>query len=125
MTMGRREIPANAWRTELDGFSRQYEGWIVTVRVMKADGTSAIAACDLPLRGVGAVEPGGRDLLVTVGDADHHLAHQIASATSVALDETPDGVQRALIVETPDSTTTIEFRSPMRPEEVDGLPHER
>jgi hypothetical protein len=42
---------------------------------------------------------------------------------SVAIDETAQGVQRALIVDASDSTTLVEFRSPMRPEEVDGVPH--
>jgi len=121
MTMSTREIPVDAWTTELDGFSRRHAGWIVTVRVAGEDGTSRIAARDLPLRGVSAADPARHDLVVMVGDAGHHVAHQIPRATSVAIDETPDGVQRALIVCTSDSTTTVEFRSPMRPEEVDGL----
>jgi Family of unknown function (DUF5335) len=122
MTMSRREIPVNAWTAELDGFSRQHEGWIVTVRVVGEDGTSRIAARDLPLRGVSAADPGRHDVVVMVGEKGHHVAHQIPRATSVAIDETSDGVQQALIIGTRDGTTTIEFRSPMRPEEVDGLP---
>ena len=121
--MSRREIPVNAWASELDGFSRQHEGWIVTVRVVGEDGTSRIAARDLPLRGVAAVDSGRPDLVVTVGNAGDHVVHQIPRAASVVIDETPDGIQRALIVDGPDSTTMVEFRSPKRPEEVDGLPH--
>jgi hypothetical protein len=120
--MSTRDIPVHAWPNELDGFTRQHEGWIVTIRVVGADGTSRIAARDLPLRGVSLASPGRHDLVVTVGGAGDHVAHQIPRATSVAIEETSDAVARGLIIDAADGTTSIEFRSPRRPEEVDGLP---
>ena len=124
--MSTRDIPFHAWPSELDGFTRQREGWIVTIRVLSTDGTSRIVARDLPLRGVSVAGTGRHDLVVTVGGAADRVAHQIPRATSVAIDETSDRVPRALILNAADGTTSIEFRSPMRPEEVDGfLDHER
>jgi len=120
--MSTRDIPFHAWPSELDGFTRQREGWIVTIRVVSADGASRIVARDLPLRGVSVASTGRHDLVVTAGD----VAHQIPHATSVAIDETSDRVPRALILDAADGTTSIEFRSPMRPDEVDGfLDHDR
>jgi hypothetical protein len=59
-------------REELDSFSRQHEGWIVSIITRSPKG----------------------DMTVAAREVHGH-----------------DG-----------TTTTIEFRSPMRPEEVDGLP---
>ena len=120
--MARREISQNAWRSELDAFSRQHDGWIVTVRVVGHGGDTHVAAHDVPLHGISPLASDGRDLVVTLGTGDRHLAHRIPNPTALAIDETPHGASRGLIVEAADGTTTIEFRAPMRPEEVDGLP---
>jgi hypothetical protein len=64
-----------------------------------------------------------RDLAVHVGTRDAGLTHDIYGAVAVSLAFTADAAERALIIDAKDgSTTTIAFRSPMRPEEVDGLP---
>jgi hypothetical protein len=118
-----RNIAQASWRDELDSFSKQHEGWIVTVKTQYPDGEVAVEARDLPLQGVSRVSPNSNDIAVSVGDRRNHLTHEVRNPAALTLDLTADGAERALIIDGRDgSTTTVEFRSPMRPEEVDGLP---
>jgi Family of unknown function (DUF5335) len=117
----RRSIPADAWAAELDGFSRQHEGWLVSIETRTPDGRAAIEARDLPLLGVSRASRGSNDIAITVGDADHHLTHDVHDATALWLELTPEQAERALVIEAQDgSTTRVEFRTPIRSEQVDG-----
>lgn len=119
-----RSIPREQWREELDSFSRQHEGWIVRIEVADADGRIRTEARDLPLQGVSADSPQSERLAIMVGErSDRHLTHEIVSPTKVAIELTDAGAERGLTIEAGDgSTTTLEFRSPIRPEDVDGMP---
>ena len=117
-----RDIPRDSWEQELDSFSRQHEGWIVSVATRTGDGRVAVHARDVPLQGVSLAAPRTDDVAVSVGDVHDLFTHEVRRATALKLDLTRDGAERALIIGASDgSTTTVEFRSPMRPEEVDGI----
>jgi hypothetical protein len=121
--MTTREIAPDAWAAELDGFSRQHEGWIVSITTRTPDGRVAVGAHDLPLQGVSPVSPSSHDIAISVGDAANHLTHQVHDATAVRIDLTGDRANRALVIDARDgSTTSVEFRSPVRVEKVDGYP---
>lgn len=122
--MASTEIPRNQWRDLFDSFSRQHEGWIVRVAVTGPDGTVRLEARDLPLQGVSTNSPRDDRISIMVGArADDHLTHEIANAVRVTIDQTDSGAERGLRISSADgSTTTVEFRSPMRTEEVDGMP---
>lgn len=119
-----RDIPRDQWREELDSFSRQHEGWIVRVEVTGADGQPQTEVCDLPLQGVSFDSPAANRLAIMVGqEPAAHVTHEVADPVKVVIEQTDAGAERALRIRAADgSTTTVEFRSPMRPEEVDGLP---
>jgi hypothetical protein len=118
-----RNIPREDWCEELDSFSRQHEGWIVNVRVSDADGTVHTEAHDLPLVGVSCDAPSRARVDIMVGDRpSDHVTH-IVEPVDVALEVTHEGAERGLRIRAADgSTTLVEFRSPMRAEDVDGLP---
>jgi hypothetical protein len=122
--MTTRDIPRDQWREELDSFSRQHEGWIVRVEVIGPDGHKRTEARDLPLQGVSANSPRAKGIVISVGQRPNdHLTHEVSNPITVAIDQTDAGAERALRIRARDgSTTIVEFRSPMRPEEVDGLP---
>ena len=83
----------------------------------------AVAAHDVPLQGVSRSSPRSNDIAIAVGNSHQQLTHEVHEATALRMDLTADEAARALIIQGGDgTTTTIEFRSPMRPEEVDGLP---
>jgi hypothetical protein len=118
-----RNIVRAAWREELDSFSRQHEGWLVSVTTRGPRGDVAVAAHDVPLQGVSPASPQSNDIAIIVGDSRGHLTHEVREPAALQMDLTVDHAERALIIHGNDgTTTTIEFRSPMRPEEVDGLP---
>jgi hypothetical protein len=118
-----RDIPRDCWRDEIDRFSRQHEGWIVSIKTRHADGQVAVDAHDVPLHGVSASSPQSGDIAIVVGQRRSHLTHEVRDPTALRLDLTDDEADRALIIDSHDGTTaTVELRSPMRPEAVDGLP---
>ena len=118
-----REIARRSWREELDTFSRQHEGWIVSITMRTASGDVAVAAHDVPLHGVSPASPSSEDIAISVGSSRTLLTHEVHEPIAVQMELTADDADRALIIHGNDgTTTTIEFRSPMRPEEVDGVP---
>ena len=121
--MATRQLARDAWREELDSFSRQHEGWIVSITTRSSQGDATISTHDLPLQRVSSASPGSNDITITAGRGRDYLTHRVEGATAVQVDLTANEAERALIIHGSDgATTTIEFRSPMRPEEVDGLP---
>ena len=122
--MQRRVIPRRQWRETLDGFSRSHEGWIVRVSVTEPDGRMHVEARDIPLQGVAADADRTAMITLMVGDRpETHLTHQITDPQALEFEQTETGAIAALVVSSGDGTkTAVEFRSPARPEEVDGLP---
>lgn len=118
------DIPRVKWRAELDSFSRQHEGWIVRVKVTTPDGKTHTEARDLPLLGVTADTPKSDSVAVIVRKSvDDHLTHEIFHPVSIAIERTESGAERAIRIRANDgSTTGVEFRSPMRSDQVDGMP---
>jgi len=118
-----RDIPRNDWRGELDSFSRQHEGWIVNVTVAAADGAVQTEARDLPLQGISADSPANGRVDIMIGEqTGSHVTH-VVEPVAVAIDITDEGAERGLCIRAKDgSTTTVEFRSPMRAADVDGFP---
>jgi Family of unknown function (DUF5335) len=118
-----RKIPRHEWRDELDSFSKQHEGWIVSVKVAGANGAIQTEARELPLQGVSADSPANNCVDIMIGErAKSHVTH-VVDPVDVSIDLTDEGAERALRIRGADgSTTTIEFRSPMRAADVDGMP---
>jgi hypothetical protein len=122
--MPTRILARDRWRQELDGFSRTHEGWVVRLAVTMPDGEMRVAAHDIPLQGVTA--DAGRDPAIEVmlgNGPDVHVMHPVEHPVEIALEETDASAVKALVIRSADGTrTAVEFRSPMRPEEVDGMP---
>jgi len=118
-----RHIGRESWREELDGFSRQHQGWLVSVTSKGFDDDVTVTARDVPLQGISPTSPRSDAIAIIVGASRGHLTHQVHNPVAVEMDLTADNAERALIIHDKDgTTTTVEFRSPMRPEEVDGFP---
>jgi hypothetical protein len=121
-----RDMPRESWRDELDSFNRQHQGWLVSVTTRRPDGQTLVEARDMPLQGVSQMSSTASDLAVEVGDRERHLTHEVREITALKMDVTDAGADKSLIIESADRTTTmVTFRSPMRPEDVDGVPFSR
>lgn len=117
-----RQMPPDSWGAELDSFSRRHAGWLVSIKTRAADGSIAIGAHDLPLLGVSRASRDSKHITIAVGDADGHLIHDVHDATALGVELTGDLAERGLVIDAADgSTTSVEFRSAVRVEEVDGI----
>jgi hypothetical protein len=118
-----RNLVRDSWREELDSFSRRHEGWLVSITTQSPQGDITVAAHDVPLQGVSPVYPHGNEIAIAVGSGGGEKTHEVRDPSALEIDVAPNEADRALIIHGGDgTTTTIEFRSPMRAEEVDGLP---
>ena len=79
-------------------------------------------ARDVPLRGVVAeLDDDISSMMVFTGDTPH-ATHFVGHATALEVEEDRDGADAALtITDESGARTILEFRSPMRPELVDGV----
>jgi hypothetical protein len=96
----------------LDEFSREHEGWMVTLSVSGADRRSSTEMRHLPLVGVNmdSNDPADRRVVVMVGDeTEDHLSHTIASAKAIRIDDD----QQILEIESDNgSRTVLKWSSP-------------
>ena len=120
--MSRRVIDPAEWVQYVDAFSRRHDGWLISVVVEERSVPRRYVTHDVPLRGV--VAELGRDvssMMVFTGDSPHST-HLVEHATALEVEETSEGADAALTITDESGTRTIlEFRSPMRPELVDGI----
>ena len=123
--MATQEISHDEWTTFLDRFSRQHEGWLVTLEVFAPDIGAQEEARELPLEGISAAakdsEP--KTIAISVGKTPQdHVTHTITEPTRVWLEQTSEGANAALEIESADGAKTLlRFRSALPPEMVDGV----
>ncbi len=123
--MTTQEIPRDQWTPFLNQFSRQHEGWLVTLEVFAPDVGAQEEASDLPLAGItiasGANEP--ETIAINVGKSpEDHVTHTINGPEHLWLEQTPEGADAALEIESEGETKTLlRFRSPLPSEMVDGV----
>lgn len=121
--MSRRLIDRQEWPSFVDGFSRRHDGWLISVAIEYGADARRYVARDVPLRGVVAeLNDGTGSMMVFTGDTTPHAAHFVKRPVSLIVEEIADGAEAELmIIDDAGSRTIVEFRSPMRPELVDGV----
>ena len=120
-----REIPREEWAAFLEGFSRQHEGWLVTIEVLSEEIGAQVEAEAKPLEGITAELKGsGRDSIsIAVGpNPSEHVTHNITAPTHVRIEQAENGAHLALQIESSGAATTLlRLRSPMLTEMLDGI----
>lgn len=119
-----REIPRGEWLSFLDSFSRQHQGWLVTLQVPEGQGRSGVEAENLKLEGITPEHSEGHDRIsIALGQApDDHLTHFVADPKRLLFLETSSGGHLGLQIEAADgSRTLVRFRGPARPETLDNV----
>jgi hypothetical protein len=107
----------------LDSFSRQHEGWLVTLEVPEGEGRSGVEAENLKLEGVTPEHSEGHDrIAIALGQAaDDHLTHFVSDPIRLLFLETNDGSHMGLQIEAADgSQTVVRFRRPAKSERLGG-----
>jgi hypothetical protein len=123
--MKTKEIPKNEWPEFFDSFSRQHEGWLVTLEIFGTDIGAQVEERELAFEGIVDEwdEVQGNEIVIMIGaKSDDHITHSISRPTQVSLEQTDEGTDAALAIKSGDGTTTLlRFRSPMLPEMVDAV----
>jgi hypothetical protein len=123
--MPTQEIRRDEWSKFFDTFSRQHEGWLATLEVFAPDVGAQEEARELPLEGIsrGAGEGESETITISLGrNAEDHVSHTIAEPRRVWLEQTNEGVNAALEIESKDdSKALLQLRAPVPTELVDGV----
>jgi hypothetical protein len=118
--MPMRDVPRDEWAEYLDGFSRQHEGWPVTVEVLGAEVGAQVEAHELPLQGVTAELKGGGEDAITVivgGGVVERVTHTVARPAHVRVEQSESGADLTLQLESSDGVATlVRVRPPVPPE---------
>lgn len=125
--MQTREIPREEWQDYLSEFSKQHEGWQVTIEVVGMDVGDQIIAREWPLQGIScnrfhdAPDGSSEGISVTAGDTpERHISHMVTHPTSLRVAQTDDGRDQGVQIESEDGPMTlVTFRAPMSPEMYD------
>jgi Family of unknown function (DUF5335) len=122
--MPTQEISREAWPEFFHGFSSAHQGGLATVEVFGSEFGAQVEVRELPFEGITAdLRKAGKDsIALMVGSTpDQHMTHTIVAPTHVRLDQTDEGANEALQIESAGETTTlVRFRYPEFPDLVPG-----
>ncbi|HUE83430.1 MAG TPA: DUF5335 family protein [Pyrinomonadaceae bacterium] len=123
--MPTQEIPRDEWKTFLDTFSRQHEGWLATLEIFATDIGAQWEARDLPLEGITATSKDNASQTIAISlrkSSEDHVTHTITDPTRVWLEQTSQGANAAIEIESADEVKTLlRFRSALPADMVDGV----
>jgi uncharacterized protein DUF5335 len=117
------QIPHNEWDEFFASFSRQHEGWLVTIEVLQPRGEVQLSFKDVSLQKVTIVISKGKEILtINMGERSGKTQSlEISSPSRIFLCTNTEGAHEELRIESlAGKTTVLRFRSPMLPEMVDG-----
>ena len=127
--MRTKEISRSEWPEFFDSFSRQHEGWLVTLEVLGTDIGAQVEGRELAFEGILVEwdEVHGDQIAIIIGARpDDHITHNISHPAQVSLEQTDEGADAALAIKSTDGTTALlRLRSPVLPEMVDAVKVER
>ncbi len=117
------EIPPEEWHSFFNGFSRQHEGWLVTVTVTLPTRQRSEAR-NYRLGNISSdqLKPGHEIYLTVARNDGWRVASGIKDPARVVLRRDLDGAHEGLDINSADGTlTSIRFRVTARPETLDGV----
>jgi hypothetical protein len=123
--MKTKQIPKNEWPDFFDSFSRQHEGWLVTLEILGSEIGAQFEGRQLAFEGIVAEgeEAQGNEIAIMIGaKPDDHITHSISKPAQVSLEQTDEGADAALAIKSADGVTALlRFRSAVLPEMVDAV----
>jgi|SRR5687767_15140100 len=121
--MQTKEIPKDEWPKFLDNFSRNHEGWLVTLEIVGTELGAQVQERELALQGIvdDWDEIHGNQIVIMFGEKpDDHITHRIENPTQVSLEQTDGGADVALAIKSADGVMALlRFLSPILPEMAD------
>ena len=108
--MPTQEISRTEWNNFFDGFTRQHEGLLATLEVFAPDVGAQEEVHQLPLEGIsiGSASENPNAISINLGKTpEDHVTHTITEPEHVWLEQTPEGTNGALEIESADETKTL------------------
>lgn len=116
-----KEIAQSDWAQFFNNFSRQHEGWMVTLEMFGSGIGAQIEDGDLGFEGIVA-DANGKEIAVMIGTkADEHVTHTIEHPKSVKVEQTDEGIPVAVAINSEERTTIVKFRAVELPQFVNGV----
>jgi hypothetical protein len=118
------EVTRNYWTSFFDTFSKQHEGWLASLEVLGDQIGAQHQVVELPLEGISVnAEEDPESLIISFGKTpEDHVTHTVQRPRHVWVNQTVEGAHESLEIEHEDNQKTLlRFRSPVRPELVDGI----
>ncbi len=118
------EIRRADWAGRLDEFTAVHDGWLVSVDVLTPEIGAQRQIDNLPLLGVSAdrINHDGSVAVSVARPGGAHFTHVIREVKRITIEQTNDGADAGLQIESGDGTKTIvRFRVVALPETVDGF----
>lgn len=119
------EIPREQWKDFCDEFSKQHEGWLVSVELVDetAEPNHEVIASELPLWGVTVDElPDQTEVHIIAGDQPRHVTHVITDPAAIAFEQDEQGGHTGLRIDTQEGPSLlVRFRTAAVPESVDAI----
>jgi Family of unknown function (DUF5335) len=118
------EVTRNDWTSFFDTFSKQHQGWLASLEVLGDEVGAQREVIELPLEGISVnAEEDPESLIISFGKTPKdHVTHTVDRPRHVWVNQTVEGVHESLEFEEEDNQKTLlRFRSPIRPELVDGI----
>ena len=116
------EIPRDEWSLFFDSFSLRHRGWLVSLDVKDNPVFKRPEANELPLEGISAdVKAAENVISISVGHEGYdRLSHAVKEPTTVRLEQTADGYDKAIEIDSHSGKTYLRLRSPMASGAIDG-----
>ena len=117
-------IARGDWVRALTGFTQRHDGWLVSLDVIRPQGTAQREFENLPLLGVSSdhLTHEGTLAISVSWSPGEHLTHIVRSVARLSIEQTAAGADAALWIDGRDGTRTVlRFRVAALPETVDGL----
>jgi hypothetical protein len=116
------EMSPEEWKSFLDGFSLQHEGWLVSLCVVRGS-TPEIVFNDNPLRGVALVCAGERCRVnISVLEGREERIYTIPELLRLIFKRDTTGAHQGLeIISAGGSVAALRFRAAALPESLDGI----
>lgn len=102
-------IPRETWVQFFNDFSREYQGKVAAIEVVRSNAQTDVVAQNLPLVGVSADQKDGENLItITVGDDEQNSVTRIIDdPLRVAVDQPRAGITPSLRIESMSEATTL------------------
>jgi hypothetical protein len=125
--MPTQEILRHEWAQYFEQFSRQHEGWLVTVEILGPDIGDQVQVRNLPLEGivVESTDDGDQMTIIAGSRPGARISHTVSAPSRVWIKQNEQGADEALEIESPAGAVLVRFKSAVLPELVDGIVAEK